>query len=39
VLTIATFDTDYLLVASESLTAAVSALERAGHTFQRSPSP
>ncbi len=38
VLTIATFDTDYLLVASESLAAAVSALERAGHTFQRSPS-
>jgi uncharacterized protein len=38
VLTIATFDTDYLLVASESLAAAISALERAGHTFQRSPS-
>src|SRR5580704_17280311 len=38
VLTIATFDTDYLLVASESLAAAVSALERAGHTFQRSAS-
>ena len=38
VMTIATFDTDYLLVASESLTAAVSALERAGHTFQRSQS-
>ena len=36
VLTIATFDTDYLLVASDSLPAAVSALERAGHTFQRS---
>jgi uncharacterized protein len=36
VLTIATFDTDYLLVASDSLAAAVSALERAGHTFQRS---
>jgi hypothetical protein len=38
VLTIATFDTDYLLVGSESLPAAVSALERAGHTFQRSAS-
>jgi len=38
VLTIATFDTDYLLVASESLAAAVSALERAGHSFQRSES-
>jgi hypothetical protein len=38
VLTIATFDTDYLLVASDSLPAAVSALERAGHTFQRSQS-
>lgn len=38
VLTIATFDTDYVLVASDSLPAAVSALERAGHTFQRSQS-
>ena len=38
VMTIATFDTDYLLVASESLAAAVSALERAGHSFQRSQS-
>jgi len=38
VLTIATFDTDYLLVASESLAAAVSALERAGHSFPRSSS-
>jgi hypothetical protein len=38
VLTIATFDTDYLLVASDSLAAAVSALERAGHSFQRSQS-
>jgi uncharacterized protein len=36
VLTIATFDTDYLLVASDSLAAAVSALERAGHSFTRS---
>ena len=36
VLTIATFDTDYLLVASESLAATVSTLERAGHSFQRS---
>jgi hypothetical protein len=38
VLTIATFDTDYLLVASENLAAAVSALEHAGHSFQRSQS-
>jgi uncharacterized protein len=30
---ISTFDTDYLLVASESLSAAVAALERAGHTI------
>ena len=33
---ISTFDTDYLLVASETLSAAVSALERAGHTIHRS---
>jgi hypothetical protein len=38
VLTIATFDTDYLLVASENLAQAVSALERAGHSFTRSSS-
>jgi uncharacterized protein len=38
VLTIATFDTDYLLVASENLAPAISALERAGHTFKRSQS-
>lgn len=38
VLTIATFDTDYLLVTSENLAAAVSALERAGHSFPRSQS-
>jgi hypothetical protein len=38
VLTIATFDTDYVLVDSDSLDAAVSALERAGHSFQRSAS-
>jgi uncharacterized protein len=38
VLTIATFDTDYLLVASENLAQAVSALERAGHSFRRSSS-
>jgi len=38
VLTIATFDTDYLLVASENLDVAVEALERAGHTFKRSKS-
>ena len=38
VLTIATFDTDYLLVSSENLDPAISALERAGHTFKRSQS-
>jgi len=37
-LTIATFDTDYLLVSSENLDPAISALERAGHTFKRSES-
>lgn len=31
-----TFDTDYLLVASETLSAAIAALERAGHTIHRS---
>jgi hypothetical protein len=36
VLTIATFDTDYLLVASENLAPAIAALERAGHSFRRS---
>jgi|SRR6266436_5879327 len=35
---VSTFDTDYLLVASENLAAAVSALERAGHTVHRSKS-
>jgi uncharacterized protein len=30
---ISTFDTDYLLVASETLPAAIAALERAGHTI------
>jgi uncharacterized protein len=30
---ISTFDTDYLLVASESLAAAITALQRAGHTI------
>jgi len=30
---ISTFDTDYLLVASETLPAAIGALERAGHTI------
>ena len=30
---ISTFDTDYLLVASETLPAATAALERAGHTI------
>jgi uncharacterized protein len=33
---ISTFDTDYLLVASETLPAAIAALERAGHTINRS---
>ena len=33
---VSTFDTDYLLVASESLAAAIAALERAGHTLHRS---
>jgi hypothetical protein len=33
---ISTFDTDYLLVASETLSAAVAALERAGHKIHRS---
>jgi uncharacterized protein len=35
---ISTFDTDYLLVASENLPGAMAALERAGHTFLRSAS-
>jgi hypothetical protein len=35
---VSTFDTDYLLVASENLEAAVSALERARHTIHRSKS-
>jgi hypothetical protein len=33
---ISTFDTDYLLVASSTLSAAMAALERAGHTIHRS---
>jgi uncharacterized protein len=33
---ISTFDTDYLLVASETLSAAVAALESAGHKIHRS---
>ncbi|MGB7283154.1 MAG: ACT domain-containing protein [Candidatus Acidiferrum sp.] len=37
-LVVTTFDTDYLLVASENLAAAISTLERAGHSFQRSSS-
>ena len=32
---ISTFDTDYLLVASETLSDAITALERAGHTIHR----
>ena len=38
VLTITTFDTDYLLVAAEDLGQTVSALERVGHSFKRSQS-
>jgi len=33
---VSTFETDYLLVASETLAAAIAALERAGHTIHRS---
>ncbi|HYL84703.1 MAG TPA: ACT domain-containing protein [Candidatus Angelobacter sp.] len=33
---ISTFETDYLLVASETLSAAIAALERAGHKIYRS---
>jgi hypothetical protein len=33
---VSTFDTDYLLLASETLPAAIAALERAGHTVYRS---
>lgn len=33
---VSTFDTDYLLVASETLSAAIAALERAGHSIHRS---
>lgn len=33
---ISTFDTDYLLVASENASAAMTALERAGHKIHRS---
>lgn len=33
---VSTFDTDYLLVASETLPAAIAALELAGHTIHRS---
>ena len=33
---VSTFDTDYLLVASERLSTAIAALERAGHTIHRS---
>jgi uncharacterized protein len=35
---VSTFDTDYLLVSANSLDAAVKVLERAGHSFRRSPS-
>jgi uncharacterized protein len=33
---VSTFDTDYLLVASKALPAAIAALERAGHSIHRS---
>ena len=33
---VSTFDTDYLLVASETLSAAIATLERAGHLVHRS---
>jgi hypothetical protein len=33
---VSTFDTDYLLVAAETLSAAITALDRAGHTIHRS---
>src|SRR5258708_8235459 len=33
---VSTFDTDYLLVAFETLSPAIAALERAGHTIYRS---
>src|SRR5438445_3418554 len=33
---VSTFDTDYLLVASETLSGAIAALELAGHTIHRS---
>jgi len=33
---VSTFDTDYLLIASETLPAAIAVLERAGHTIHRS---
>jgi uncharacterized protein len=33
---VSTFDTDYLLVASETLLAAIIALQQAGHTIHRS---
>jgi hypothetical protein len=33
---VSTFDTDYLLVAAETLSAAITVLDRAGHTIHRS---
>jgi hypothetical protein len=33
---VSTFDTDYLLLASETLPAAITGLERAGHSIHRS---
>ena len=36
VFVVSTFDTDYMLVTEEQLTAAIAALDRAGHTIHRS---
>ena len=35
---ISTFDTDYLLVSSENLDAAITVLEQAGHSFRKGES-
>ena len=35
---VSTFDTDYFLVASENLAAAMTVLERSGHSFRQSAS-
>jgi uncharacterized protein len=36
IFTVSTFDTDYLLIKSEDLPRAITSLEKAGHTVQRS---